>query len=634
MKRILASFSQYWTYALCAILIAAAGVVMHVGAQGPGEPEPRIAGMPTLKPVAPVVAPRPGQTGDQPWKTGRGEDTEPVSSFVDTLQGTDAAFQLVVGQSRLFTTREPIAKDGKTASIALSDPSVLEFEVLPNPRMVRLIGLRPGVTDLSFTTGEGKTYSFEVHVTYDLDVVRAQLRQTFPEAHLKLGQLREHLVVEGQARSTDQVARIVQFLEHYLTSIQRRSISLGRGGMGPAGAMQAGVGAGPRGFAGAGTPGGFADPSGTVPSAGVPGDPSGLGSAAMGNLEGASMGVAGGGLAGAAGAGSNAGGFGAPTIINLITVPGVQQVLLQVQIAELNRTSLREMGVDWLLQSPSTVLGTQLAGGAVNAGNGVASLLSGTSTTAFAIFPSGELSFMVRALRRNSVLNVLAEPNLVALNGQDASFLAGGEFAVPIPQVGGAGGGAAVTVQYKTFGVQLNFVPTILDDETIRLKVAPEASTLDYSIGTQVLGTQVPGLNSRRVNTTVELKQGQTLALAGLLTVQMDGTTSRIPLLGDLPYLGTMFRNTSHQRQEKELIVLVTPHLVTPMNPGQVPCLPGDDILAPNDLEFYLLGRIEGRTGKPFRPTTSWDNPLGMVELMKLERSHLCGPHGFSDVDE
>jgi pilus assembly protein CpaC len=333
--------------------------------------------------------------------------------------------------------------------------------------------------------------------------------------------------------------------------------------------------------------------------------------------------------------------FVTPQIINLIRVPGVQQVLLQVRIAELNRTALREIGADWLLNADKTILGTNISGNPVTGFGGgdgdgeevierALRLGLGVGTTAFGIFPSGEFSVFLRALRRNSVINVLAEPNLMALHGQQASFLAGGEFPVPVPQSATIGV-SAITVEYKPFGVMLNFTPFILDDDTIRLRVSPEASTIDERIGTELQGFVVPGISTRRVTTTVELKQGQTLALAGLLSVDMDGETSRIPLLGDLPYIGVMFSNTSHQRQEKELLVLVTPFLVQAAQPGQVPPLPGHEVLAPNDLEFYLLSRIEGRTGRPHRPTTNWDNPLKFVELLHLESRHTVGPVGFSD---
>jgi pilus assembly protein CpaC len=337
-----------------------------------------------------------------------------------------------------------------------------------------------------------------------------------------------------------------------------------------------------------------------------------------------------------------------PQVINLLRVPGPQQVLLKVRVAELNRTALREIGADLIFgkKNSGSIAGTQIGGGSLNIVGRVADLgglttnraatFFGTSpnTTVFGIFEGGDVAILLRALRRNSLLKLLAEPNLVALNGHQANFLAGGEFPVPIPQTSTGGAGTSVTVTFKEFGVRLGFLPNILDDERVRLTVDPEVSTIDFSIGTVIVpgGTPVPGLNTRRSHTTVELRQGQTLAIAGLLQLTLDGTTNRIPGLGDLPVLGPFFSNTSSQRIEKELIVLVTPYLIEPMLPGQVPPSPGDEVKAPNDLEFYLLSRIEGRTGRDHRATTNYDDPLGVLRcLMRMEDRHFSGPHGFGD---
>jgi pilus assembly protein CpaC len=263
------------------------------------------------------------------------------------------------------------------------------------------------------------------------------------------------------------------------------------------------------------------------------------------------------------------------------------------------------------------------------AGNATGNL--GVSGTAIGVFPSADFSVLLRALRRNQLATVLAEPNLVAMSGQEASFLAGGEFPVPVPQA--SSGGTAITIEWKKFGVQLDFVPYILEDETIRLTVRPEASTINEALGTTVQGTTVPGVNSRTASTTVEMRQGQTLGIAGLLNVEMDATTERIPLLGDLPYIGPLFSNTEHRRVEKELLILVTPYLVAPMNADQVPCLPGQEIEDPKDLEFYLMNRIEGRTGSRHSSTRSWDDPLGLVPLLQLEPRCVSGPVGFSSCE-
>jgi pilus assembly protein CpaC len=312
-------------------------------------------------------------------------------------------------------------------------------------------------------------------------------------------------------------------------------------------------------------------------------------------------------------------------------------------VAELNRTAMREIGADFLGVDPDTgaIIGTQIGGATISAigrvtGAGVIGNASGQanlSTTVFGIFENGDFEFFLRALRRNSMLKILAEPNLVAMNGHQASFLAGGEFPIPVPQTVTGGVGSTVTVIFKEFGVRLGFLPFILDGDVIRLSVDPEVSSIDFALGTTLVpgGSPVPGLNTRRAHTTVELRQGQTLAIAGLLQLTLDGRTNRIPGMGDLPIIGPFFSNTSGTRIEKELVVLVTPYLVEAMSPDQVPPLPGDEVNEPNDLELYLMNRIEGRTGRDFRSTTAWDDPLHLHQRRKLERNHVRGPHGFSD---
>src|SRR5262249_42865674 len=160
-------------------------------------------------------------------------------------------------------------------------------------------------------------------------------------------------------------------------------------------------------------------------------------------------------------------------------------------------------------------------------------------TTVFGIFERGNFEIMLSALRRNSLLKILAEPNLIALNGHQASFLAGGKFPVPIAQATTGGTGTSVTVQFENFGVALEFLPFVLDGDVVRLTVHPQVSSIDFTLGTTLVpgGSPVPGLNSREAKTTVELRQGETLAIAGLLQLTLDGQTSRIPLLGDLPIL-------------------------------------------------------------------------------------------------
>jgi pilus assembly protein CpaC len=300
--------------------------------------------------------------------------------------------------------------------------------------------------------------------------------------------------------------------------------------------------------------------------------------------------------------------------------------MLKVQVAELSRSGMREIGADIFVKNADNRLGTQIGGALVS----LSGLALGTDSTFFGIFDGGDFQFVLNALRENQLATILAEPTLVAMTGHEASFLAGGEFPVPVPQSSGIGA-TTTTIEYKEYGVLLNFLPFIQDDDVIRLTVTPEVSNIDPTVATTLVvgGDPVPGLFTRRVSTTVEMRQGQTLAMAGLLQVTLDAQTQRIPFLGDLPYIGPFFQNTTHDRTEKELLVMVTPYLVSPMNHDEVPPLPGADIKDPTDCEFYFNGRIEGLTTEPFRTTTMWKNL--QVHMLHLDEKNVCGPVGFSD---
>jgi pilus assembly protein CpaC len=565
-----------------------------------------------------------------------------VPSFVDGLKGNDAAFEVVVGQGRILTVKEDLAAGPNRPLIATGDPSIIEFAVL-NSRQIRIIGLRVGVTDLSIATARNQVYSFEVRVLADLSLLQGRLRSIYPDASVKLAQLRDHVVVEGEARDNAQIRRIIETIGAYLQSIQVGQQRQVQG--------QTGRGLGLP----SGTDGGAAPDQATPPGPPTPVVP---GAAAGGGLL-PSGGVMGGGLLPSGIVSPEMGGplqvsgaIAAWRIINLLRVPGSQQVLLKVRVAELNRTALRLIGSNFLGVDPHTgaIVGSQISTNVSGAGqvganpalgshlfgsvtSPVGSLTSTGGTTVFGIFRDGNFMFTFDALRRNQLLKILAEPNLVAFNGQQASFLAGGEFPVPVPQVGVGGVAPTITVRFKEFGVRLGFVPYILDGDRIRLTVAPEVSTIDFTIAVTLVqgGSPVPGLNTRKALTTVELEQGETLAIAGLLQLELDGTTQRIPGLGDLPIIGPFFSNTSGTRMDKELVVLVTPYLIEPMKHDQVPPTPGDEVKEPNDLELYFLNRIESRTGKDFRSTTKWDDVYHLRDLLKLERKYIQGPVGFSD---
>jgi pilus assembly protein CpaC len=211
-------------------------------------------------------------------------------------------------------------------------------------------------------------------------------------------------------------------------------------------------------------------------------------------------------------------------------------------------------------------------------------------------FSSGNSTWtgLIDALKEDGLVKVLAEPTLIALSGQSANFLAGGEFPIPVPQ-----GLGTVAIEYKTFGVGLNFTPTVLSEDVINIKVAPEVSELDFSTAVQFSGFVVPGITTRQASTTVELADGQSFAIAGLLRDSVKEQVSKFPLLGDIPILGALFRSQSFLKNETELIIIITPHLVKPLNMAKQ-TLPTDFYIEPSDAEFYIEGRMEGReNGQP-----------------------------------
>jgi pilus assembly protein CpaC len=260
-------------------------------------------------------------------------------------------------------------------------------------------------------------------------------------------------------------------------------------------------------------------------------------------------------------------------------------------------------------------------------------VLKPASTMSFG-FPRVQMQVFIQALRENSLLRILAEPNLVTLSGQDAEFLAGGEFPVPVPQGGTSN---SITIEYRVFGVRLRFTPSVISENAIRLQVTPEVSEPDYSTAVTINGYVVPGLVSRRVQTVVELGAGQTFAIGGLLSEKVRGVSRKVPGLGDVPVLGALFSSVNYQSDETELVVLVTPELVEGINPDQVSYVPGSEMKDPNDWELFFLGQIYGEKDKtpPARTRLNQTWPVhpgetrGPATAMKLQ-----GPLGPAGSDE
>ena len=287
-------------------------------------------------------------------------------------------------------------------------------------------------------------------------------------------------------------------------------------------------------------------------------------------------------------------------VLNFLEVSGGQQIMLQIRFAEISRSVNTNLGFNAFASDGRSAFGLNNGAGGGTPGDFAASLTPSALGAGVTVFGAGQANqtrfeYFITALRRNNLLRVLAEPNLVVYSGAHGSFLAGGEFPYPVPQTSSGNGiGAAITVEFKKFGVQLDFTPVVLGDGRIRLKVTPEVSDLDFSRSVTISGTIIPSLTKRTLTTEIELAEGQTFAVAGLLNNRTQANKDVTPFLGDIPVLGALFRSVRYERNETELVVLVTPRLVAPMNPGQIPTLPGERWRYPSDGEMLWGADLGG----------------------------------------
>jgi len=292
-------------------------------------------------------------------------------------------------------------------------------------------------------------------------------------------------------------------------------------------------------------------------------------------------------------------------VVNLMHVGGSHQVMLEVKVAEMSRSVMERLGIDFsyfmggdffyvLLNNlialdnesgPLPITPWQRDAGA----NG--NLRISPARNGMFRFHRGKAvwSGFLDVLKNNGLVKILAEPSLLCRSGEDAEFLAGGEIPIPVPQ-----GLGSTAIEYKQFGVALSFSPVVLDNNKISLKVFPEVSELDYNNAVNIGGYTIPAITSRRASTTVELGDGQSFAIAGLLKDDVREGVSKYPVLGDIPVLGTLFRSSSYQKQESELVIIVTPHLAKPLDMA-AQSLPTDQFTEPTEMEFFLLGLMQGK---------------------------------------
>ncbi|MBB2918941.1 type II and III secretion system protein family protein [Cupriavidus alkaliphilus] len=292
------------------------------------------------------------------------------------------------------------------------------------------------------------------------------------------------------------------------------------------------------------------------------------------------------------------------SVLNMLSVDTPQQVMLEVKVAEVSKTLLNQLGSAVNLQG----------GFGSWSGGLVTSLLTGASTAIFGSKANNRpFEFAIDAQKNDALVKILAEPNLVTISGQEASFLAGGKIFIPVAQANVLNGAGTVTLQEEEFGVGLKFTPTVLANGRIHLKVAPEVSELSPT-GATIRGgtlsgqTVLPVITTRRASTTVQMRDGESFAIGGLLTDSARGSLKALPGAGEVPVLGTLFRSTQYQQDLSELVFIITPRLVKPMQTSNYP-LPTDSFSTPNPLSLYFMGNMEGDGKRPTQPAPAPSQP-------------------------
>lgn len=325
--------------------------------------------------------------------------------------------------------------------------------------------------------------------------------------------------------------------------------------------------------------------------------------------------------------------------VDMTRVAGLEQVMIKVRVAEANRIAIRSLGMNGVHSGDSFFGGSTVGGNPNSIDIGIPggqaaqdnlnfeflqSATVGDAVTLFGGFPGLDFELFIEALEDNQYLRTLAEPTLVAMSGEKASFLAGGEFPIPVASAA-TGGAVQITIEWKEFGVKLNFLPTVLGDGTIRLQVAPEVSDLSDVGAVEVEGFRIPSLLTRKAATTLRMRSGQTFAMAGLMDRTIAARTQKVPGLGNIPILGRLFSSVRYEQGDTELLVLATVELVEPMDTQAALPMPGDTHSAPDSWELYAEGKIHGSASVPADPAV-WAREKGL--------DRLSGPGAWATHDQ
>ncbi len=281
-------------------------------------------------------------------------------------------------------------------------------------------------------------------------------------------------------------------------------------------------------------------------------------------------------------------------VVNMLSVQGTQQIMLSVRFVEMQRSAAKNLRIN----TQQTAVGSSPQVAVVTGDTLINSVQSAADSFGAAALSwsvgGGDLSFLFDALETKGLVKTLAEPTLVTMSGDTANFLAGGEFPIPVSQNGSSGSGIpTITVEFKQFGISLAFTPTLLQDGLINMVVNPEVSSIDPSTSVRLGTISIPGIKVRRAHTTVELRDGESFTVAGLLSDNYQNSIRQYPFIGDLPIIGSLFRSTGFQRDQTELVIVVTPHLVVPRRIASA--TPADHFVPPSDFELFLFGAQRGK---------------------------------------
>ncbi len=447
------------------------------------------------------------------------------SVFPDTQE--PKKLQLVSGKSIILRSPEPVTR------VSVGVPMIAGIKIL-SPHEMLIIGNFTGTTNLILWQGKKVSAIYDLDVVYDISRLKQKLQEVLPnETDLRVIATQDTITLSGMVSSTANLSQAVALAESYAGYVIKTKKKETKN-----------------------------KNKGTEENVEVEWTRE------------------------------------ARKVCNLVQVAGCHQVMLEVRVAEMSKSLINKLGINFSYNRGGDFGLSSLAGltklvkpDNANLAAGPLGLLVSPNVNALFRFHKGSATWtgFVDALKEDGLVKILAEPTLIALSGQTANFLAGGEFPVPVPQ-----GLGTVSIEYKPFGVSLSFTPTVLSKDKISIKVAPEVSELDFSTALPIEGYLVPGLSTRKAATVVELADGQSFAIAGLLKNMVRDKLSKFPFLGDIPVLGVLFRSREFQRSETDLIIVITPHLVKPLDLAKQ-TLPTDFYIEPNDSEIFILGLMEGR---------------------------------------